>query len=271
MDIELLTMAQEYARKGYVVLRDLLSPQLVADLRSASERVFAAQGVRDDFNIRAEARRDVDGSWVVDRLDPVVDLSPTFVEAVSQPRLLLALRELIGGQPQLLKCKLIRKDPSVQGYAAHQDYLYWRWLETHPDQLCSVAIAIFDADVDSGGIELFPALHRAQIPGADGSLEADCDLAELGALESEVPSLRAGDALIFHSLSPHRSGPNTSAHPRTVLLPSYISGAEPDIYLKYYRREIERRVRDYVGFEHFDQQHNHMLTQFAQANSSVST
>lgn len=260
--VSISNLFEEYWTKGYTIVRSVLAEDQVDELRAETTRLFSVPSLNDDFNIRTEVRRDVQTDWAVDRLDPVIDLSPIFLDAVSSPNLLSALAQILRGTPQLLKCKLIRKNPGIGGYLLHQDYLYWRWLNTHPDRLCSVAIALYPADELSGGIELYSGLHHTQIVGSDGSLDRDCQLNHAKQLRSEIPNLNAGDALIFHSLAPHRSEANRSAFPRTILLPSYITNAEPDIYLKYYRREIERRASEYVGFERFEQMHERMVARF---------
>ncbi len=46
---------------------------------------------------------------------------------------------------------------------------------------------------------------------------------------------RAGDVLLIHSLTPHRSGPNVSDRMRRTLLFSYGVDDRPDLYDLYYQ------------------------------------
>ena len=239
----------EYWSKGYTVLRGIFGELDVERWRTAASRLWTLPGISDDLNLRAEFRKDTGGRFVLDRLDPVLDLAPELAAATLDDRLLAPLSQILGGASQLLKCKLIRKDPATGGYAPHQDFLYWRWLDMDPRLLCSVAIPLHASTVENGGIEFFPKRHDRIIPSADGDPEKDCDIASIDVVTGETPSLEPGDVCVFHSLTPHRSGPNLGSHPRTLLLPSYALTDDTSLYLRYYAREIPRRGREAIGFE----------------------
>ena len=56
--------------------------------------------------------------------------------------------------------------------------------------------------------------------------------------------MSAGQTLWFHSRTPHRSGPNTSALARRALYPTYNALSEGDLREEYYREKLatfERR------------------------------
>ncbi|MEQ0777767.1 phytanoyl-CoA dioxygenase family protein [Paraburkholderia tropica] len=241
----------QYWQRGYTVISGLYTSAQLDSFRRESERLWKVPGLDDDLNLRTEFRRDTQDTYVLDRLDPVLDLSPVLASAAMAPSLLEALSALLGGRCALLKCKLIRKDPGTRGYAPHQDFLYWRWLDAAPERLCSVAISLFDTDERSGGIGFYPSQHQTLIPGPSGNPEGDCDIARLDTSISDVPLLKGGDVLVFHSLAPHFSGPNLGNFPRTVLLPSYCLTDEHGLYDRYYEREISRRCREMVGFERY--------------------
>lgn len=242
-------ISKEYWDKGYVVVRSVFTASDIDSAKSDLERLWNLPGLSDDLNLRSEFRRNSDGQWVMDRLDPVLDLSEPLVRLAMHGRLREVLEQVLGGPPQVLKCKLIRKDPGTGGYAAHQDFLYWRWLQMQPNSLCSVAIPIFDADATAGGIEFFPGMHGSLLPSSGGDPDKDFDPTLISTRASEIPDVRAGDVLIFHSLAPHRSGLNHAQRSRTLLLPSYAVSLDTELYTKYYEREIRRRCADLVGFE----------------------
>lgn len=241
----------EYWEKGYTILSGIYSQQEVENFRSECQRLWLREGLSDDLNLRTEFRRGPDDTWVFDRLDPVIDISTVLTGAVMHSELLQALQIILGGHPELLKCKLIRKDPGVKGYAPHQDFLYWKWLEKDPNLLCSVAINLFESDETSGGIGFYPGHHSSLLPGPKDNPEGDFDAQLLAGQPTEFPPLAAGDVLIFHSLAPHYSGQNNGKNPRTILLPSYCVSNDEGLYKKYYQREIHRRCEDMVGFERY--------------------
>ncbi len=252
MENQLAQAEEEYWNKGYTVLRGVFSREDVDAWREESKRLWALPGLLDDLNLRSESRRDISGTYIVDRLDPVVDISPVLLDTVYDDRLLYSLKTILRGEPSLLKCKFIRKDPETSGYSHHQDFLYWRWLNISPDSLCSVGIPLYASNKESGGIEFFPGYHKALLPSVDGCPDTDFDITQIDVNTGETPELEPGDVLLFHSLAPHRSGPNRSSHQRTLLLPSYAVTMQADVYAKYYMREVTRRCNELVGFERYE-------------------
>jgi hypothetical protein len=250
-DQRMSNYVKEYCEKGFTTIPNLLNVVEVERLRRECERLWQIPGLDDDLNLRTEFRRDQQDGYVLDRLDPVLDLSPLLTEAALHPRLISIVSALLDGHSRLMKCKLIRKDPGTKGYAVHQDFLYWRWLDIAPERLCSVALNLYDTDDRSGGIGFYPAQHQTLIPGPNDDSESDCDITRINTSVSEVPKLKAGDALVFHSLAPHFSGPNVSERPRTILLPSYCSSPNHDVYSRYYLHEVKRRCGELVGFERY--------------------
>ena len=240
----------EYWDKGYTVLRGLYSEEEVAQYRAECDRLWELDGLDDDLNLRTEFRRSGD-EFVFDRLDPVLDISPTLNGAATHALLMEALKTVLGGDAKLLKCKLIQKAPRVNGYAAHQDFLYWTWLDMDPDALCTVVVNLYPSDARSGGIGFYPHQHGALVPGPPDNPEGDCDVSRLDPETVEFPALEAGDVLVFHSLVPHFSGRNEAEVPRTVLLPSYAVTEDDALYQRYYQREVVRRCRELVGFERY--------------------
>jgi ectoine hydroxylase-related dioxygenase (phytanoyl-CoA dioxygenase family) len=249
--VDLTQNREQYWQDGYTVLRDVYTEEEVEAYRAECDRLWSLDGLDDDLNLRTEFRRGPGGRYVFDRLDPVLDISPALSGAASHPVLMSALATLLGGSAQLLKAKLIRKEPGVNGYAAHQDFLYWKWLDKAPETLCTAVVNLYPSDARSGGIGFYRGGHQALLPGPADNPEGDCDPALLDASTVEFPVLDAGDVLVFHSLTPHFSGRNDGRVPRTVLLPSYCVSDETGLYQRYYRREIVRRCREMVGFERY--------------------
>jgi hypothetical protein len=166
-----------------------------------------------------------------DRLDPVIDLSPRFAALAADPRLLGLAGPVLGGQPQLMKDKFIAKPPGASGYGTHQDGAYWRGLGVDYDRMLTIAIFLDDARPDQGPIECASGFHRTLLTGADGAI--DPDDSTLGSFA--VIEAKAGDVLLLHSLTPHRSGPNRSDKMRRALLFSYGVDDKPDLYGRYYQ------------------------------------
>jgi ectoine hydroxylase-related dioxygenase (phytanoyl-CoA dioxygenase family) len=96
-------------------------------------------------------------------------------------------------------------------------------------------VAIDDATLDNGCLEVAEGQHREVLPMDDtGCIRADV----VDALDWQPVEVRAGQTLWFHSRTPHRSGPNSSAVPRRALYPTYNALAEGDLRDAYYRQKL---------------------------------
>jgi ectoine hydroxylase-related dioxygenase (phytanoyl-CoA dioxygenase family) len=225
---------------GYSVVRGLFAEDEVAAWGSEVERLLALPGLVDDRNWRTPFRKRADGSSSVEKLDPVVDISPVFAALAQDHRLIEAVRSvLLDPNPVLLKDKVILKPPGQDGYPLHQDYNWWH--RYPPDALCTAVVAIDQADARSGAIEFFQRRHQRPLleDGAYRSLSAR-EAADLDDASSEIVELAPGDIVIFHSLTPHCSSRNLSDAPRRAFYPTYARNDGEDVYEEHARRHRRR-------------------------------
>ena len=97
---------------------------------------------------------------------------------------------------------------------AHQDAAYWPGLGVDPDRFLTAIIFLDDAAREKGAIECVSGLHRELL--TDPGSIADPDEEALGPFT--MIEAKAGDLLLLHSLTPHRSGTNRSSGMRRALL-----------------------------------------------------
>ena len=144
---------------------------------------------------------------------------------------LLEVAGAVLGEPAVLyKDKLNHKLPGGAGYAPHQDAPAYRFVEVH----VSCMVAIDDATEANGCLEVVSGAHDRLWP----TDEVGCIQADVAASMAWAPvPARAGDALWFHSRTPHRSGPNRSSVPRRALYPTYNARSEGDLRVDYYRQK----------------------------------
>jgi 2-aminoethylphosphonate dioxygenase len=218
---------EEYKAKGYLLLRGLFTPEEAAAWDAESRRLLRL-GLGHEYNVRAVLYRAGAGLPVLDRLAPVVDLSPPFAEVARDPRILRPLAELYGGGMLLFKDKLIYKMLGVPGYPLHQDYSSW---QTFPRDLANVLVSIDAADSANGGVEFFPGYHSALLstPGELRYMNEE-ESGQLDLASGETLKTEPGDAVIFDCLTPHRSGVNSSNRLRRQLYLTYSSAANGDMY-----------------------------------------
>jgi len=88
------------------------------------------------------------------------------------------------------------------------------------------------------------ARHQALIPGdARGCVPAEVE----ASMTWQPVEVRAGQTLWFHSLTPHRSGPNTSAFDRRAIYPTYNVASAGDLRDEYYRAKLAELTRRAPG------------------------
>lgn len=156
-----------FRRDGFLIVRGLVSPQEIAELRRHTEDLM--QGKLPEQRLTM-AERDVsrDGGVTVQGLEkPPEHLSPEqkaqyFLRVhmlhrklelheryLLHPRVLDVLEVLIGPDVLALQSMLFLKPPGKPGQGWHQDSYY---IPTHPDTLCGAWIAIDDCDEQNGAM-----------------------------------------------------------------------------------------------------------------------
>lgn len=226
---EQLTRFQE---DGFLLLRGLFNPETAAEWGAECKRLLS-MGIADEFNLRTHPFYVTPSVWIVDRIEPVVDISPAFADLSRSESVLAPLRQILLDDAKLFKDKVVFKMVGTPGYHMHQDYSWWG---EFPDDLINVMLAVDSADVDNGALELFPGQHRLLLtpPGQMRNLnreESDRIDKSSGILMRTQP----GDAVLFHCKLPHRSGPNVSSRLRRQLYFTYAAARHGD----FYERQLE--------------------------------
>ena len=213
---------RHYDRHGYVVVPDLVTPDLLAEVTAAidpfdakteaflrsveGERLSIAEAGAITFSVHLAAR-----SAVLRRL--VTDAALTGIAA-----------DLVGPDVRLYWDQAVYKKPEKpRRFPWHQDngYAY-----VEPQQYLTVWLALTDATTENGCPEVVPGLHR------HGTLEHhyveplgwECLDDPPGSVAAPVA---AGGAVVFSSLTPHLTGPNLTAEVRKAYIVQYVpAGAE---------------------------------------------
>lgn len=148
-------------------------------------------------------------------------------------RLAATASRLLREPAVLYKEKINYKLAGGAGYSPHQDAPAYPFVDTH----VSCMVAVDDATLDNGCLEVVSACHGEVLPQDDRGCVRD-DIVE--GLEWRPVPLRAGNTLWFHSRTPHRSGPNRSARDRRALYPTYNAAALGDLRAEYYAEKLRR-------------------------------
>jgi ectoine hydroxylase-related dioxygenase (phytanoyl-CoA dioxygenase family) len=239
-------VGREYWEKGYVVRHGLFSAEEAAAWRRECDRLVEATDLVNPHNIRTRFRTLTSGSRDLDRIDPVLDVSPLFTSLAHDERILTLVRAALGGPALPFKGKAMVKTPAITGYKTHQDFTYWQTLDVPADSLLSVLLAVDGAQAESGALELFPAQHRGLLTPA--GLITDPDESRMDLSRGELVESAPGDVVVFHSLTPHRSRDNTEPRTRFQLYLSYALARHGELTERYYAH-YRHYVRDHLPDE----------------------
>lgn len=246
-----LTQSQldHYRRDGYLHLPALLGTDELVLLDRECLRVQSDSALKDPRNLRAVARRTLEGPTVIDRYDPICDLSPAFERLIHDDRVTGVASSVVGGPVQLFKDKLIFKNPGAYGYGAHQDYTVWRDLPVPADGLLSILIAIDPATAENGAVRFYPGLHHQhhchdELKDLFGPASGLTPPDVLDRSPGVLICLDPGDAVVFSSLTPHDSAPNQTDHTRRAIFLTFSDAAYGDLRVPYYANFHQHLLED---------------------------
>lgn len=222
----------DWAARGWKLIPNLIGADELAGLRREAGRLWDDQS---HFGARGTVPNSATRN---DRLDPFIDLSSTFADLASDPRLLAVVGSVLGGEPQLMKDKFIFKPAGAGGYAAHQDGAYWQGMGLDLDRFLTAFLFLDDATEENGAVECTSGQHRDLL--TERGIIADPAEAQLDSFTRIEAA--AGDLLLVHSLTPHRSGPNRSPAMRRALAYTYGVDVRPDLYSIYQQFRQGKRV-----------------------------
>lgn len=231
------TAVEHFDRTGWLLI-DTLDAAGVTELRSWVDDIAAWPDEGDGWLHHREQTERGPALCRSENLIPFHDGLRRLLTAGTMPE---TATDLLGEPAVLYKEKVNYKLPGGAGYSPHQDAPAYPFVDSH----VSCMVAIDDATGANGCLEVASGQHAEVLPTDDrGRIRADV----AASLQWEPVEVRAGQALWFHSRTPHRSGPNQSDHPRRALYPTYNAASQGDLRADYYRRkQTELSGRDGGG------------------------
>jgi len=197
----------QYREEGYLPYGPFLKEGEMEVLRDVGERMHA------DANLRS-IELDAGEGGTYPLYTPVFSREPRFAEILfGHPVLLDILESILGPVFRLVEDQYFYK-PAKHGasLACHHDNIYYGFLDP---EIVTVWIALDDATLENGCLQVLPGSHREEIPheGVPGTIitEAVIDKEDLVALP-----VAAGELILVDGLTVHGSGPNTTDAPRRV-------------------------------------------------------
>jgi phytanoyl-CoA hydroxylase len=227
MTPDLEQLRHDYARDGYVVVPELVSPAEVKQLRDeATAIVVGERGVI--------LGTDTLGGAGEERLKQVLAIhfphkaSPLMRDMLAHAGIVDVLRALIGPDIKCMQSMLFVKNAGKPGQAWHQDEYY---IPTRDRSLCGVWIALDDAKIDNGCMWMHPGSNHDGViwpTKAHGDRRFDASEECYGwpyKDEGGIPiECQAGSVVFFNGYTLHRSLDNTrSSGFRRALVHHYMS------------------------------------------------
>jgi ectoine hydroxylase-related dioxygenase (phytanoyl-CoA dioxygenase family) len=221
--------AEQFDRDGFVVLGHVFSEDEIAAVREEIDR-FEAEA--DAFlKQREDGRLMIAESGAITFSVHLAAKSPRLAALTRHSALLGLCADLVGPDVNLYWDQAVYKKPEKpRRFPWHQDngYAY-----VEPQQYLTCWIALTDATEDNGCPQVVPGLHRQ---GTLRHTYVDPLGYECFSDPDEVVAapVGAGGVVVFSSLTPHLTGPNTTGEVRKAYIVQYapkgarIQRGEPD-------------------------------------------
>ena len=213
---------ESFHRTGWLVVEDLFEQAMVTDLTADLDTIEeeAAAFVR----AQPDSRLVISESGAITFAPHLVPRSAAARRLSESPPITDLCHDLLGLDVRLYWDQLVYKHPDKpREFPWHQDngYAY-----VDPQQYLTIWLALTDATIDNGCPWVAPAAHTR------GTL-AHRYVHPLGLScfddhpDATAAPVRAGGAVVFSSLTPHRTGPNTTDSTRKTYILQYApDGAE---------------------------------------------
>lgn len=207
----------QFEAEGYVLYRDAFDCDALARAQADIDPV--------EEKFEAFLRQQVDGKLFIAKADAItftthmVTRSRFLREFSAAPPIQDLCHDLIGPDVRLYWDQAVYKKPgNADEFPWHQDNGY-TFIE--PQQYLTCWVALTDTDEHNGCPWVLPGLHRhGTLLHEMTDLGWECAVDRARAIA--VPA-RAGDIVVFSSLTPHRTGPNLSGGVRKSYILQYAA------------------------------------------------
>ncbi len=217
-----------YRDDGYVLVENLLDPQVQAALKNAvTEICDGARKLAESNEILDLEPNHTPQTPRVRRIKSPHAHFKLFGDLAAYPPLVEILKQLIGDNVRLRGSKINMKPANVGSPVEwHQD---WAAYPHTNDDLLAVGVMIDDVNEENGPLLVVPGSHKApnyNHHNEDGEFVCAIDPAQNPTLDLSraVPLTgKAGSMSFHHVRTVHGSAQNTSSRPRTLLLFEYAA------------------------------------------------
>ncbi len=209
------TQLAELNSQGYTVIRDFLSPQLLARVNELFDGMLGSHRGRNNFE-----------GGCTERVYTLVARHRVFQEIVEDARILALCDRLFQPNYLLTASQAIVIGPGETPQPWHTDDSFYPIPRPRPMISLSTIVAVEDFTADNGGTEVIPGSHRwsdARIAGdyRSGDAETDPDFARKLERQAVPVVMPAGTCLVFAGTLLHRGGGNRGTGTRRAFSNQY--------------------------------------------------
>lgn len=232
---------QQFRREGYLIIERAFNGEEVARMREEADYILELILNSSIAHGRRSGRLDwieqENGRQHVRKIQPINDLSLFLTRVSEDSRLLEPMRQIMNCEPVLMEEKLNYKQPlpkRLEGleirrgddrFPIHNDWAYYKD-QNYPQDIISSAISMDACTPDNGPLHVWPGSHRTHLEHVRGPIgyEVKDGLVDpQGGVDVLAPP---GSVMLFHALLVHNSRPNTTAHPRRLMIYSHYPSRE---------------------------------------------
>ena len=219
--------AAQFDSLGFVVLRDVLSADVLDAVEADLDEFDAATEAA--LRVRGEDPQSISEAGAITFTVHLVERSDAARAFATSPALVDICRDLLGPAVSLYWDQAVYKKPEKpRHFPWHQDNGY-TFIE--PQQYLTCWVPLTDATIENGCPWVAPGVHRLGTLAhemVDGlGLQCFESPVEEGFDEPVACEARRGDVVVFSSLTPHYTGPNTTDSVRKAYIVQYaLTGSE---------------------------------------------
>jgi phytanoyl-CoA hydroxylase len=207
--------ARQYDEQGYFLLEGAFSPDEIHQVVSEIDPI--------EHEFEEMLRQKYGGQIFITKADAItftihLVTRSSYIKSFSKHEVFQQLcHDTLGDPARLYWDQSVYKKPgNPEEFPWHQDNGY-TFIE--PQQYLTCWVALTDATLDNGCPWVVPGLHRL---GTLAHERTDLGLECLSQPENAVPvPAKAGDIVVFSSLTPHRTGPNLTNDVRKAYILQY--------------------------------------------------
>jgi len=203
--LEVSASLDAFERDGYVVLEEVIEPDLVASLLATIDGVMVDADIQ--YGTNAFLGRDTR------RIFNLLSRDPVFASVPLHPAVLPLVEQVLDEKCLLSSLTAIEMHPGQAAQPLHCDDGSIALPRPHPTVVCVALWALTDFDHTNGATRLVPGSHRRDRRPAKGE-QADC-------VEAEMP---AGSVLLYDGALWHGGGTNASDGRRVGIVVNHCAG-----------------------------------------------